>query len=129
LDIPPYPPGPSDEKLADLWKMIHDCRRSLGMRDLVYDDDLAAVAKKYAEYHNSRRYYLDNWDAKGSAKRIEDAGIYFVTCGECGICSTSCSSAQGVINNWKASETFNPILTDPAFTHAGLGYFAYRTGG
>ncbi|MHC4660765.1 MAG: CAP domain-containing protein [Planctomycetota bacterium] len=116
----------------DLLQAVNSYRQSLGLNALVEDPSLTAVAQGYADYLVGTRAVCSAWDVtdadgKTPAQRISGAGISFIKCGEAASYRPAYNTIDLVMKLWVNGDSWNPdgyrdVLTDPDWTHCGLGH-------
>jgi len=117
---------------VDLFEAVNSYRQSLGLSTLVEDPNLSAVAQGYADYLVGTRAVCSAWDVtdadgKTPAQRISGAGITFIKCGEAASYRPAFNTVNLIMKLWVEGDSWNPngyndVLTDPDWTHAGVGH-------
>jgi hypothetical protein len=117
---------------VDLFEAVNSYRQSLGLSTLVEDPNLSAVAQGYADYLVGTKAVCSAWDVtdadgKTPAQRISGAGITFIKCGEAASYRPAFNTINLVMKMWVEGDSWNPngyndVLTDPDWTHAGVGH-------
>lgn len=125
-DNPPRPGTPPKKYIKrlsgqekEMFKLINNDRRKLGLPALTYDDKLSDVAAKHS-LDMFKRNYFDHLSPEGNdlAYRLEKHGIYFSFAGENLAMAGNLSTAYDGLMN---SEGHRRNILDPNFKKVGIG--------
>jgi len=104
---------------AQMLVLVNRERRRYGLPELRWDSKIAEVARAHSKDMWERHYFSHiDPDGKDPAKRLEQAGIYFLLAGENIALAPSVSLAhQGLMN----SEGHRENILNPKFKKIGIG--------
>lgn len=99
--------------------LVNEERRKQGIKELVWDEKIAAVARAHSKDIWDRKYFAHvDPDGKGPADRLERAGISFTLAGEnLALAPTVELAHQGLMN----SEGHRRNILEPGFGKIGIG--------
>lgn len=119
-----------------MFELVNEARRSnlprwVGTADLMWSEELAAVARGHSNDMLKRRYVAhESPEGVTAARRINEHGIHYVACGEnIGVFYGDLSNSQQAIHDIhnafmgqpKSLTNHRGNLLNPIWTHVGIG--------
>ena len=106
-----------------IFAAINDQRRQLGLRDLVWSEDVANAARAHSQAMADRRFFSHQDPLRGDLiQRLNSAGIV------CGVCAENIFMEQGyadpvqlAVQGWMNSPSHRANILDARLTRTGVG--------
>ncbi len=131
-DLYPLPSGPESSGRGTIEDqvavLVNDYRQSIGCRRLVWNSELAEVARRHSADMLSRSYFgHEDPDGKDLRYRLRSAGVRFSLAGE-NIAQgfRYADAAKAVFEGWLNTEGHRKIIETCAFSEHGVGFVDYR---
>jgi uncharacterized protein YkwD len=124
-----FPPDvPPEVRLAKLemsvFAEINQQRRNNGLRDLIWREDIARVARLHSSNMDEREFFSHDDPVEGDLKRrlIRTGVNGWALCGENILKETGAyNPARQAVEGWMNSQHHRENILNPAFTHTGIG--------
>jgi uncharacterized protein YkwD len=124
-NAPPTAPSSSASELRLLRLAVNQHRSAIGCNRLIWDERLAALARKYCE-SMARGKFFGHVDPDGNDPfdRMRDAGIHYRSAGE----NLAVGQTKGieVYVDWMNSPKHRAIIEDCVYTHYGVAFYQRR---
>ena len=116
----PPAPGPTNPEVAAFATMVNQHRASLGLTQLAWRADVAAVATAHSQDMIDRSFFSHtNPDGETPWDRMHDVGITFSAGGE--NIAYGYATASAVYAAWMSSSGHKANIESPNFTQHGIG--------
>ena len=114
--------APRDAEIRLFVDLVNRHRAKIGCRPLIWDERLAAVARRHSK-DMARRHFFDhtNPDGEGPFDRMSDAGIDYRAAAE--NLAMGDLTGRTVFEGWLGSRGHRRNLEDCEYTHHGVGVY------
>jgi uncharacterized protein YkwD len=122
------PDVPPEVRMAELemsvFAEINQQRRNNGLRDLIWREDIARVARLHSSNMGGREFFSHDDPVEGDLKqRLIRMGVNgWALCGENILKESGAyNPARQAVGGWMNSQHHRENILNPAFTHTGMG--------
>lgn len=112
--------GPTDREVVAFVRLMNAHRLSLGLKPLIWDSRLAAVAQAHSRDMFKRRYFSHrSRDGRSTWDRLEERGIEYSQAGENIAYGTR--TGKAVLRGWLDSPGHRKNIERDSYTDHGVG--------